>query len=41
MARAGEAPEVVLEAAYGWYVRHEVAHGERTLRLEGRRMPDG
>jgi hypothetical protein len=41
MARAGEAPEVVLEATYGWYVRHEVAHDERTLRLEGRRMPDG
>jgi hypothetical protein len=41
MARAGEAPEVVLEATYGWYVRHEVAHVERTLRLEGRRMPDG
>jgi hypothetical protein len=41
MARAGEAPEVVLEATYGWYVRREVAHDERTLRLEGRRMPDG
>ena len=41
MSRAGEHPEVVLEATYGWYVRHEVAHGERTLRLEGRRMPDG
>ncbi|MCE3554498.1 hypothetical protein LWC33_23950 [Pseudonocardia sp. RS11V-5] len=41
MARAGEAPEVVLEATYGWYVRREVAHGERTLSLEGRRMPDG
>src|SRR3954453_6460592 len=39
MARAGESPEVVLEATYGWYVRHEVAHVERTLRLEGRRMP--
>lgn len=41
IARAGEAPEVVLEATYGWYVRRDVAHGERTLRLEGRRMPDG
>jgi hypothetical protein len=41
MTRAGERPEVVLEATYGWYVRREVAHDERTLRLEGRRMPDG
>ena len=34
MARAGEAPEVVLEATYGW-VRHEAPHD----RVGGRAPP--